>query len=261
MIDEIDEALRGLVSEEALAGSGVEVTFDAPTKEWAARRNAPTVNLFLYDIGEDLTRRRQGSIAEYDEQGVTVARHDPPRFYALSYLVTAWTSRTQDEHRLLSVLLASLIQHDTLPAERLSGSLATLNLAIPMTIAAPVPDRALADVWSALGGELKPSLDLVVVAPLAAKRVLAGAVVVDGMRLRVTDREADHEETREETAALRYTDPVVPTVTADSRRSGDPGAQDAQDGAATVGVRRTRGTPRDRRHASDSGSPIPGRRR
>ncbi len=35
------------------------------------------------------------------------------------------------------------------------------------TIALPPPaDRSIADVWSALGGELKPSLDLVVTAPL-----------------------------------------------------------------------------------------------
>ena len=44
-------------------------------------------------------------------------------------------------------------------------------------------DRSLADVWSALGGELKPSLDLVVTAPIMVDRdapfgppVLAGPV-------------------------------------------------------------------------------------
>ena len=36
-----------------------------------------------------------------------------------------------------------------------------------MTVALPPPeDRSFADVWSALGGELKPSLDLVVSAPV-----------------------------------------------------------------------------------------------
>lgn len=261
MIHEIDEALRGLVSDEVLAGSGVEVTFDAPTREWAARRNAPTVNLFLYDICEDMARRRQGSITEYDEQGVTVARHDPPRFYTLSYIVTAWTSRTQDEHRLLSVLLASLIQQDALPAERLAGSLAALGLTIPMTIAVPVPDRALADVWSALGGELKPSLDLVVVAPLSAKRVLADPVVVDGMRLRIADSDGG----REETSALRYTDPVAGGNITDGQGSDtrDPDSRDpdSRGPLATVGTRRTRGTPQDRRDTHDPGFPISGRRR
>ena len=37
---------------------------------------------------------------------------------------------------------------------------------MPVTVALPPPeDRSFADVWSALGGELKPSLDIVVSAP------------------------------------------------------------------------------------------------
>ena len=49
----------------------------------------------------------------------------------------------------------------------LTGPLTELGLPIPITIALPPPeDRAFADVWSALGGELKPSIDLVVIAPL-----------------------------------------------------------------------------------------------
>ena len=38
---------------------------------------------------------------------------------------------------------------------------------MPVTVALPPPeDRAFADVWSALGGELKPSIDVVVSAPI-----------------------------------------------------------------------------------------------
>nr|WP_308198993.1 Pvc16 family protein [Saccharothrix sp. S26] len=57
MIHEVDEALRRLVRDDALRGTDVEVAFDAPTKDWAARRNAPTVDVYLYDIREDLRRR------------------------------------------------------------------------------------------------------------------------------------------------------------------------------------------------------------
>ena len=108
MIHEIDEALRRLVREEALPGSGVEVVFDAPTKEWAARRNAPTVNVYLYDIREDLRRRSRGLINEYDERGQVVSASPRRRYIKLSYLVTAWTQRPEDEHRLLSALLLVL---------------------------------------------------------------------------------------------------------------------------------------------------------
>ena len=61
----------------------------------------------------------------------------------------------------------------------LDGSLAELGLSIPLAVALPPPqDRSLSDVWSALGGELKPSLDLTVIAPLLPERAAdAGAPV------------------------------------------------------------------------------------
>ena len=57
MIHDVDESLRALVKRDALNGSGVEVAFDAPTKEWVAKRNAPAIDMYLYDIREDTTRR------------------------------------------------------------------------------------------------------------------------------------------------------------------------------------------------------------
>lgn len=185
MIHEVDEALRRLVRGDALAGADVEVVFDAPTKDWAARRNAPTVNLYLYDIREDLRRRERGLINEYDADGIVTSRHLPPRHVKLSYLLTAWTQRPEDEHRLLSALLSCLLGYESIPAELLEGPLAELGLPVPLTVALPPPeDRAFADVWSALGGELKPSLDVVATVPVdAGKRYRAGPPVREGLEV------------------------------------------------------------------------------
>jgi hypothetical protein len=184
MIHEVDEALRRLIREEALQGSDVEVVFDAPTKDWAARRNSPTVNLYLYDLREDLRRKQRGLLNEYDERGTTVvARHLPPRYIKLSYLLTAWTQRPEDEHRLLSSLLMCFLAREAVPPALLSGRMAELALPVPLTVALPPPeDRSFADVWTALGGELKPSLDIVVSAPVDAAAVLAvGPPVREGL--------------------------------------------------------------------------------
>ncbi len=187
MIHEVDDALRRLVREQALRGTEVEVAFDAPTRDWAARRNAPTVNVYLYDIREDLRRRERGLIDIYDAVGKIVARRRPPRYVKLSYLVTAWTQRPEDEHRLLSALLLGFMRHDAVPPALLSGSLATIGLPVPMSIALPPPeDRAFADVWTALGGELKPSLDIVVSAPLdTSGRMAVGPLAALGVQLDV----------------------------------------------------------------------------
>jgi Pvc16 N-terminal domain len=174
VIDEVDESLRRLVLRDAVNGSGVELSFEAPTREWASRRNAPTINVYLYDIREDLERREVEYEEVRDAQGRVTERRAPPRRYTLSYLLTVWTQRPEDEHRVLASLLACFLKSDRLPDDVLTDALAAQPYAIRTTIALPPPkDRALADLWSALGGELKPSLDLVVTVPFDAGRVLA----------------------------------------------------------------------------------------
>jgi hypothetical protein len=239
MIDEVDAAMQALLTEEILVGTDVQVAFDAPTKDWSARRTAPTVNLFLYDIQEDTELRQHGLMAEYDDRGVIVAEHEPPRYFALSYLVTAWTNRPQDEHRILSILLAGLVQHDAVPPGRLTGVLSRMEHPVRMSVAVPpARDRGLADIWTAVGGNLKPSLDLVVLAPLAASVVRSGAVVTDGMRLRVSD---------------------VDNAAGEARRLRLPDAA-ADDPAAPLGTVRDRDLPAERRRRGDT-RPIPGRPR
>ena len=172
MIQEVDQAIEAVIRQEALQGTSVEVAFEAPTKDWAARRNAPTLDAYLYDIREDQTRRSVGFTEIRDDEGKLIGRGQPVRHYKLSYLVTAWTQRPEDEHRLLSAILSGFLRWNSLPPYSLSGSLADQPLQIPVTIGLPPPhDRAISDIWSALGGELKPSLDLVVTAPIDTRQV------------------------------------------------------------------------------------------
>jgi hypothetical protein len=191
MIHDVDESLRALVKRDALNGSGVDVAFDAPTKDWVARRNAPVVNLYLYDIREDLTRRETSWMDIRGDDGRVKERRLPPRRYRLSYLITAWTARPEDEHRLLSALLGGFVRHEFFPPELLQGALEGEETPVLLTVALPPADeRKIADTWSALGGELKPSLDLVVTAPLSIARSLeAGPPVLEEPRLSVVRRE------------------------------------------------------------------------
>jgi hypothetical protein len=189
MIPELDEALKALVRRDAPACSKADVVFDAPTKDWAARRNTPTVNLYLYDIREDLRRRERGLSEEVDDAGKVVSRRPGPRYFKLSYLVTAWTNRPEDEHRLLASLLRCFLMYDAMPDDLVAGPLAETGRPLPMTVGMPPPeDRAFADVWSALGGELKPSLDIVVVAPVDTGIVYAAnPPPQDGLRMDAED--------------------------------------------------------------------------
>ncbi|MEV6384294.1 DUF4255 domain-containing protein [Streptomyces sp. NPDC051773] len=187
MIHEVDEVLKGLIGGGALAGSGIDVSFEAPTRDWAARRNAPAVNTYLYDIREDVSRRQRGHMPVRDERDIVVRRRQPPRWFRLSYLVTAWTKQPQDEHRLLSAVLANLLTRELLPPSELPAALGALGLSVPLSVAGlHTESRSLAEIWSALGGELKPSLDLVVTAPFPAfPEYDAGPPVTEGAAIRV----------------------------------------------------------------------------
>jgi hypothetical protein len=198
VIDAIDEAVRTLIRRDALNGSDIEVVFDAPNKDWAARRNNPTINVYLYDIREDLKRRAYGITEERDvATGQVKARRPPARFFKFSYLVTAWTQRPEDEHRLLSAVLTCFLRYQVLPPEVLTGPLDGLKPVVVGIGMPPPDDRPVSDVWTALGGELKPSLDLTVTAPIDTGRTDTDiAAIVLEPRIRMTTADSSEEAPR-----------------------------------------------------------------
>ena len=62
MLHELDSALRALVERELGEDADVEIDFDAPTKDWASHRNRPTIDIYLYDIRQDVSRYQFGTI-------------------------------------------------------------------------------------------------------------------------------------------------------------------------------------------------------
>jgi len=161
MLADLDETVRRLLRRE-LTGrgfDGVEIAFDAPSKEWAAQLSSPTVDLFLYDVRQSEDHKP----VDWDERivnGRTVEIRPPLRI-AASYAITAWTREVEDEHRLLSQLLAILYAFDTLPAELSAGSLADA-IAQPFPLRTKVAEPRQSgspEFWSSLGGSYKASLD------------------------------------------------------------------------------------------------------
>ncbi|MFI6903083.1 DUF4255 domain-containing protein [Nonomuraea sp. NPDC050394] len=164
VIGEADDALRELIRRGALSRSKTEVLLSAPGPEPSAGDEAPTVHLRLYDIREDLGKRRQGMINETNADGAVTARHRPPRYVSLSYAVTVRAPEPEEEHRLLGTILRVLLTHDTIPADHLTGSLA--ELALPVTLVAahpPQEDRAL--VAASVAGA-RPFVNVVISAPI-----------------------------------------------------------------------------------------------
>jgi len=165
VINLVDQSLEALLRAEVpLPADRIDVSFDPPDSDWAARTTKPTVNLFLWDIRLNLAEREAGIETWVDEAGKRHRAVPKPRV-DLRYLVTAWTADARDEHQLLGVMFAVLNQYLEFPATYLHEDYVRVQ-PLP-TLAVGLPDgENNADFWNALGGRLKPGLDLIVTATL-----------------------------------------------------------------------------------------------
>lgn len=166
MIPEIDRALVTLLSTQTYSEEKVRVDLDPPTKDWAARRTGPVLNLFLNDIREDTEKRSADIVEVRDDKGIIVARRPAERTFLFSYALSAWTSRPEDDHALLSAALGALLRREYLPEEICDGVLAELaSLGRPAMIRVGgvlYSERLVTELWSAIGGEFRPIIALTV---------------------------------------------------------------------------------------------------
>ena len=59
MIADLDETIRRLLIRELPVKNGeIDIKFNQPAREWSARLQGPTLNLYLYDVRENNTLRQ-----------------------------------------------------------------------------------------------------------------------------------------------------------------------------------------------------------
>jgi hypothetical protein len=179
MLADLDETLRDLVRGELERHGfeGVDIAFDAPAREWSGQLSKPTVNLFLYDLREAEGMRTSEWTAMQKNGRAQEGR--PPMVMECSYAVTAWTQAVEDEHRLLSQVLAILFAYPEIPHDKLNGRLANGSQAMPIKGRIGQGKGEKSDFWSAIGGQYKVSLDYVV-----RLGVESGAVLQRGPQVR-----------------------------------------------------------------------------
>lgn len=165
MISEIDAALSRLLGEQTFASERIKVELDPPTKDWAARRSGPVLNLFLNDIREDM-ERRTADVVEVKVNGNVVARRPAERTFLFTYALSAWTSRPEDDHALLSAALLALLKKEYISEDISDGVLADLarrgRPAMLRVGGIMYSDRINTDLWSSIGGEFRPVIAITV---------------------------------------------------------------------------------------------------
>ena len=162
MIADFDEVLRQLILREIDAGSNeVEVSFEQPKRDWSSRLSKPTINLYLFDIRENLRLRgaeQYFTIARPD--GSSEVRRNPVRI-DLRYLMTAWVKEAEDEHMLLSAALMALLRNPHVPDALLNERLPQPG-PVPLEVAYFPPESGPVDkfseVWGVLNNEMRPGI-------------------------------------------------------------------------------------------------------
>lgn len=200
MLDNVDESLERFVrSAVPLSARNTDVSFEAPDRQWAAKlNNRPTVNLFLWDIKPSTDRSRSG-VETFQRNGETRRRMALPRV-ELRYLISTWTAEHADSRVLMSGLLRVLLGHSTIPTEHLAEPLHDLA---PLTIAMTRGGDAGIDVFKALDGQLKPSLDVIIVTEVDTQLDEAAAAPAEDFTFVLSDAGQDPSERTRRTSVRR----------------------------------------------------------
>ena len=165
MIHDADRSLEAWLS--SMLPPGVGVRFDAPDPAWARRPpERPFVDVFLYDIAEDVEGVTGDSTLVRDPGGRAVARQPPVRRYRLSYLLTAWTADVSADHELLGNVMAGCAAAAIIPGDCLRGALLEAGLPVQLRCAPPHGMTSAAGLCQAFGGPPRAALTLIVVAPV-----------------------------------------------------------------------------------------------
>jgi hypothetical protein len=153
VIADVDEVLRKLLMREIeIKGNEVDIQFDQPKREWSSRLSKPTLNLYLFDLRENLRLRGSEQYTTLNRpDGTAEVRRNPVRM-DLRYLLTAWVKEAEDEHLLLSSALMGLLRNPFLPVDLLPDHFKSQPMPIPVDVATFPPEAGPVDKFSEIWG-------------------------------------------------------------------------------------------------------------
>lgn len=137
-----------------------EVSFDPPSRSWAAQLSRITVSMFLFGVGRSAQPPRP--MPERTDANGRVQRRGPLPMIELNYLVSAWAGNVRDEHELLGDVLGCFITHQAMPAEFAApGLLSSVQIAL-----APADTPRVKDVFASVEGSMRAAFEIVLTTAL-----------------------------------------------------------------------------------------------
>lgn len=156
MIADLDKSLKTLLERDIQYLDPDSIRFEVPDDQFEPP-SLPAVDLFLYDVRENMELRSNQWQIERSAQG-EVIQLPPPIRVDCSYLITAWAGDVESEHHLLSDVMVVLLRYPTIPADLMQGELARQTPPLPAVTLQSGRLQSMGEFWQALGGKPKAAL-------------------------------------------------------------------------------------------------------
>ena len=175
MIEDLDASIKALLEYElADIHPNLGISFESPDNNFPSGVvTTPAVDLFLYDIRENLALRHNEQFYRQAGSTATTALTREPVLVECTYLITAWSDASEtaayDEQVIISDVIRALYRHvsipntlpdktdpDGAPIHILQGELAGAD---PLPRAFTIQTGRMqnpSEFWSAMGGKPKP---------------------------------------------------------------------------------------------------------
>lgn len=147
MIHDLDKTLEAVIYNKGnMPRTDIDVSFDTPDREWSSRLSRPTINMWAFDVRENM-KLRSLERAVTRNGNMTTTTYPSIRM-DVTYLVTAWARKMEDEHQLLWRALAALKTTPVMKPSETEGELRYSRKDIALLVATPSDHPVnLVDLW------------------------------------------------------------------------------------------------------------------
>ncbi len=188
MLHDLNKTLEKiLVQRGNLSPNQIDISFEQPNGQWSARLSRPTLNVWCFDLRENLKLRNPDmNTTRNGQKGV---RSIPPRRIDLAYLVTAWAGKIEDEQQLLWRALAALKPVTVISPKDCEGMMRYQSRDVPLLVADTSNTNInLVDLWGVLDNQMRLGFTLIATVELDLELSIEAPLVLEAtIRLGGTD--------------------------------------------------------------------------
>ncbi len=161
MLHDLNKTVEKLLIKRGnLTPNQIDISFEQPNGQWSARLSRPTISCWCFDLRENLKLRNSNlNTSRNGDHGI---RSIPARRMDLTYLITAWAGKIEDEHQLLWRALAALKPVTSLSPSECEGMLRYQSRDVPLLVADTSNTSInLVDLWGVLDNQMRLGFTLI----------------------------------------------------------------------------------------------------